>query len=62
VVAFAGALQVAFGAVYNFVTGRLVPAMSKVAAYMQTGLLSINGLFMLGALIIVLLAVALWGL
>jgi multicomponent Na+:H+ antiporter subunit D len=62
VMAFAGALQSAFGSVYGFITDRLVPGCSKLAGRMQTGLLSINGLFMLGALIIILLAVALWGL
>ena len=62
VMAFAGALQGAFGVVYGFITGRLVPGFSKLAARMQTGLLSINGLFMLGALIVVLLAIAFWGL
>jgi len=61
VIAFSGALQSAFGAVYGFVTGRLVPGFSKLASRMQTGLLSINGLFMLGALIIVLVALAFWG-
>jgi len=62
VMAFGRELQGAFGAVYGFITGRLVPGFSKLAGRMQTGLLSINGLFMLGALIIVLLAVAFWGL
>jgi multicomponent Na+:H+ antiporter subunit D len=62
VMAFAGALQSAFGSVYGFITGRLVPGFSKLAGQMQTGLLSINGLFMLAALIIALLAVAFWGL
>jgi hypothetical protein len=60
--AFAGALLDAFGAVYSFITGRLTPALSKVASRMQTGILSINALYMLAALIIVLLAVAIWGL
>jgi multicomponent Na+:H+ antiporter subunit D len=62
VIAFAGDLQAAFGSVYGFITGRLVPGFSKLARSMQTGLLSVNGLFMLAALIIALLAVALWGL
>jgi multicomponent Na+:H+ antiporter subunit D len=62
VMAFAGALLSVFGAVYGFITGRLMPGFSKLAGRMQTGLLSINGLFMLAALIIVLLAVAFWGL
>jgi multicomponent Na+:H+ antiporter subunit D len=62
VMTFGGLLQSAFGSVYGFVTGRLVPKMSRVAGRMQTGLLSVNGLFMLGALIIILLAVAIWGL
>jgi multicomponent Na+:H+ antiporter subunit D len=62
VMAFAGALQTAFGVVYGFITSRLMPGFSKLAGRMQTGLLSINGLFMLGALIIALLVVVLWGL
>ena len=62
VMAFAGVLQSAFGSVYGFITGRLMPGFSKLAGRMQTGLLSINALFMLAALIVVLLVVAFWGL
>jgi multicomponent Na+:H+ antiporter subunit D len=62
VMAFGGALQSAFGGIYGWITGRLVPSFSKLAGRMQTGLLSINGFFMLCALIIVLLVMAFWGL
>lgn len=60
-VMFAGALQGAFGVVYRGITDRLMPSASKLAGRMQTGLLSVNGLFMFAALVILLLAVALWG-
>ena len=58
---FAGILQGAFGAVYRGITDRLMPRASRLAGKMQTGLLSVNGLFMLVALIILLLVVAFWG-
>jgi multicomponent Na+:H+ antiporter subunit D len=60
-VLFAGMLQGAFGAVYRGITDRLMPGVSKLAGKMQTGLLSVNGLFMLATLIILLLVVAFWG-
>ena len=60
-VMFAGALQGAFGAVYRGITDRLMPGASRLAGKMQTGLLSVNGLFMLATLIILLLVVAFWG-
>lgn len=60
-VMFAGALQGVFGAVYRGLTDRLMPSASKLAGRMQTGLLSVNGLFMFAALVILLLAVAFWG-
>jgi len=60
-VMFAGALQGAFGAVYRGITDQLMPGASRLAGKMQTGLLSVNGLFMLATMIILLLFVAFWG-
>lgn len=60
-VLFAGTLQMAFSAVYRGITDRLMPGISKLAGKMQTGLLSVNGLFMLATLVLLLLVVAFWG-
>ena len=61
VMIFANVLQIAFGTVYNAITARIVPGITKIAGRMQTGLLGINGLFMLATLMIVLILIAIWG-
>jgi multicomponent Na+:H+ antiporter subunit D len=62
VMIFAEKLQSGFALIYNSITGSIVPRASKLANKMQTGVLGINASFMLLALAILLLLIALGGL
>ncbi|MGO9644869.1 MAG: Na(+)/H(+) antiporter subunit D [Candidatus Bathyarchaeia archaeon] len=57
---FAEKLQHSFAFVYRGVTDQIVPRASRLAGKMQTGVLGINGLFMLATLGILLLLIAIW--
>lgn len=60
-IVFAAGLQSAFAAVYQGITARALPAATKFAGKMQTGLLGINGLFMLVTMLVLLILIAIWG-
>jgi multicomponent Na+:H+ antiporter subunit D len=57
---FASSLQGAFAMVYRSITGWIMPRLSKLASAMQTGLLGVNDLMMLIALLVLLLLIATW--
>jgi len=57
---FADILQRAFAGVYRGITDRVMPRVTKIAGEMQTGLLGVNGMFMLATLLILLLLIAIW--
>ena len=57
---FADVLQRAFAGVYRGITDRVMPRVTKIAGEMQTGLLGVNGMFMLATLLILLLLIAIW--
>jgi formate hydrogenlyase subunit 3/multisubunit Na+/H+ antiporter MnhD subunit len=60
-IAFAAALQRAFGDVYSAVTQRIVPRAARAGGDVQTGVLGINGMLMLATLVILLIVIAIWG-
>jgi multicomponent Na+:H+ antiporter subunit D len=60
-ITFATALQRAFGMIYSGITETIVPRAEKAAGDVQTGVLGINGILMLGTLVILLVVIALWG-
>lgn len=58
VVVFANILLNAFGTIYRVITGRIVPGVTRSVGRMQTGLLGVNGLVMVVALLILLILIA----
>jgi formate hydrogenlyase subunit 3/multisubunit Na+/H+ antiporter MnhD subunit len=58
VVVFANILLNAFGTIYRAITGRIMPAVTRFVGRMQTGLLGVNGLVMVVALLILLILIA----
>ena len=60
-IAFAAALQHVFGTIYSGITDRVMPRAARAAGDVQTGVLGINGILMLAALVILLILIAVWG-
>jgi multicomponent Na+:H+ antiporter subunit D len=60
-IAFAAGLQHAFGTIYSGITERMMPRAARAAGDVQTGVLGINGILMLAALVILLILIAVWG-